>query len=456
MTSTRRRTARTRELIAGVGGAASGARAALLVGLYAIAAPALASGESLTLERAIDTALARNETARAAEERVRAADARVAQARSGFLPDVTLGGSYTRSTGDLGGSAAGAQASRSGDDAVAGTATLSVPLFDPRNVPLYRRAKLDRAGARLEAGDAREVLAFSVAGSFFGALTAEQVLAAAERRLQLARATHADASDRAGAGLVGTNDVTRAEVELWSAERDLTRARSALEIARVQLAYLLDVAPPEDLAAPDALLAAAAQASGGEDALAAEALQRRKDVRALELRADALRAFADEARLRFLPSLSLTGQLRSFGDETFGGFRNDAVVGATLTWPLWDGGLRRAERRERLSLAAIGDLDRSAAARGTTRDLQEALASLRGGQAATRQAEAAALAARRNSEESTILYRQGLATALAVADANTRLFEAEVDVARTRFDLAQAFLALRRATGLDPLGRELP
>jgi outer membrane protein TolC len=118
--------------------------------------------------------------------------------------------------------------------------------------------------------------------------------------------------------------------------------------------------------------------------------------------------------------------------------------------------LRSAERRERLALATIGDLDRRAAARGTGRDVQEALSSLESGQAAARQAQAAAAAARRNSEESTILYRQGLAPALAVADASTRLFEAEVDLARAQFDLAQAFLALRRATGLDPLGRDLP
>jgi outer membrane protein TolC len=377
----------------------------------------------------------------------------VAQARSLFFPDVTLGGSYTRSTGELGGS--GAEGLRSGDDAFTGTASLTLPLFDPRGIPLHRRARLERDGARLEARDAREVLAFDVAASFFVALNSEQVLAAAERRLQLARATHADARDRAAAGLVSSNDVTRAELELWSAERDLTRARSALEIAHVQLAFLLD-APVRTLVAPAELLETADAASGEEDALAAEALERRKDVRALQLRADALRAFADEARMRLLPNLSLTGQLRATSDEVLGDYRNDGLIGATLTWTLWDGGLRSAERRERLALATIGDLDRRAAARGTGRDVQEALSSLESGQAAARQAQAAAAAARRNSEESTILYRQGLAPALAVADASTRLFEAEVDLARAQFDLAQAFLALRRATGLDPLGRDLP
>ena len=47
-----------------------------------------------------------------------------------------------------------------------------------------------------------------------------------------------------------------------------------------------------------------------------------------------------------------------------------------------------------------------------------------------------------------------LATALAVADANLRLFEAEVDLARARYGVGVAFLGLRAARGLDPLGKE--
>jgi outer membrane protein TolC len=454
MTSRRRRSV-TNRLRADVA-----LRVACLTAIWSVIACALAAPDAtaaeqrvpLTLEAAVEAALSRNESALAALERVRAADARVAQARSGFLPDVTLGASYTRATEDLSGSDVGAGRSAGG---FGGTATVTVPLFEPRAIPLYRRATLERESATLEAGDTRDLLAFEVAAAFFAALTSEQVLAASERRLQLARATHADARDRAAAGLVSSNDVTRAELELWSAERDLTRARSALEIDRVRLSFLMDAPVAEKLVAPAQLLAAAVEARGEDDAVDPAELERRKDVRALQLRADALRAFADEPRWRLLPSLALTGQLRSVEDDATGRFRSDGVVGATLTWTLWDGGLRAAERRERLALASVGELDQRAAERGTERDLREALSSLRAGQDAERQAQAAAGAAQRNSAESTILYRQGLAPALAVTDASTRLFEAEVDLARARLDLARGFLALRRATGLDPLGREL-
>jgi outer membrane protein TolC len=87
-------------------------------------------------------------------------------------------------------------------------------------------------------------------------------------------------------------------------------------------------------------------------------------------------------------------------------------------------------------------------------DIQRARVELTNAQAALRQGELAAAQARRNAEETSILYRQGLATALAVADASLRLFEAEVALARTRYVLGVALLDLRAAVGLDPLGKE--
>ena len=69
-------------------------------------------------------------------------------------------------------------------------------------------------------------------------------------------------------------------------------------------------------------------------------------------------------------------------------------------------------------------------------------------------ATAAVAAARKNAGETSELYRQGLARALEVADASVRLFESEVALAGERFGMGRAFLNVRAAQGLDPLGRE--
>lgn len=63
----------------------------------------------------------------------------------------------------------------------------------------------------------------------------------------------------------------------------------------------------------------------------------------------------------------------------------------------------------------------------------------------------AASPARRSATEAEILYRQGLAKAIELIDANDQRFNAEVNYATSEFNVATAYLALRRATGLDPL-----
>ena len=62
--------------------------------------------------------------------------------------------------------------------------------------------------------------------------------------------------------------------------------------------------------------------------------------------------------------------------------------------------------------------------------------------------------ARKNAAETTTLYREGLANALAVADANQSLFEADVALTNERYGLGAAVLDTYAALGLDPEGKE--
>jgi len=75
-------------------------------------------------------------------------------------------------------------------------------------------------------------------------------------------------------------------------------------------------------------------------------------------------------------------------------------------------------------------------------------------QASLKQAEVALEYARKNAAEIAQLYRQGLSSALQVADANVQLYDAEVQFVRQRYGLAIAYLNLEAAQGLDPFGKE--
>ncbi len=409
-----------------------------------------AAGEPLTLEHAVALATERNETALAAQKRAEAADARVARARAFFFPELTVSGTYTRRLYEN---------VRDGEvlqtrNALNSTATARMALFDARGFPLYRAARLEGEAAELDAREARRLVGFEAADAFLTTLGNQQVFEAARRRLEFARQSLLDAKARAEVGLASTNDVTRAELEVSNAEVQLASARGSADTSRIELGFLLVSSVQGPLALPEPLLAQAAGNIEQPPRLAQEAEGRRLDILSARLKVQAQEAAAREPLARLFPSLGLTGQYRITNEPGFAGRRGDGFVALDLTWNLFDGGERYADRRERVALAEALDLEATARTRRVSVDIQRAQVQLTNAQAALKQSELAATQARRNAEETGILYRQGLSTALAVADASLRLFEAEVAVAQARYTLGVALLDLRAALGLDPLGKE--
>jgi len=413
-----------------------------------------AAGEPLTLERAVTLAQERNEQALAAGERANAANARVSRARSFFFPELTVTGTYTRRLRETTREVGGEQVVLQKRDALDAVANARMALFDARGFPLYRAAKLDGRAAGLEARDVRRLVGFEAADAFLTTLNAQQVLSAAEQRLAFAQKSLADARARAEGGLASTNDVTRAELELANAEVELADAKGNADQSLLELGYLLVSPVQRTLAVPMALLEAAQRASPDVAPQLDEALARRLDLAAQRDRVAALQASAREPFARLLPSLGLSGNFFWTDEPGLNGRPTDGFLALDLTWELFDGGERYAERRERLALARAGRLELDATTRRVEVDLSQAQVGLSRARASLQQGELAVKVARRNVEETGELYRQGLASALAVSDANLRLFEAEVSLARARYGLGLALLDLRAALGLDPLGKE--
>ncbi len=408
----------------------------------------------LTLERAVSLAAERNEAALAAQQRAQAAEARVARARAFFFPELTASGTYTRRANQATRDVGGQQVVLQRFNALGANFVARVTLFDARGFPLYRAARLEGEASGLDAVEARRQVSFEAANAFLVSLADQQVFQAADQRLAFARKALEDARARAQAGLASTNDVTRAELEVASAEVQLTNARNTAQTSRLELGYLL-VEPVEGaLAPPDTLLTDAGRPLTGYEALARNAADRRPDILSTRLRVESLEASAREPLARLLPSLGASYTYRLTNEAGLTGRTGDGFFAVDLTWNLFDGGERYAERRERLALARAAKLEEQAGTRRVDVDVQRARVGLENAQAALTQSELAVRAARQNAEEQGILYREGLSTALTVAEASLRLFEAEVSQAQSRYALGVSLLGLRAAVGLDPLGKE--
>jgi outer membrane protein TolC len=283
------------------------------------------------------------------------------------------------------------------------------------------------------------------------ALAAERVLEAAEARLERAKANLDNAQARADAQLNSSNDATRARLDMASAARDVAQSKGNLDRGRLGLRLLIgrDVRGP--LTPPESLSRAAETFAGDAARLKRAALDQRSDVKAAHEQALAFREAADEPLYRLAPSIDLIGQLQANPDPMSGERWHEESVSLALTWTIFDGGARYGAHRVRAAQAASAALEERLLSRSVDNDVQTALVALDTARATLRVAEAAIATARANSEETEVLYQQGLARAIELTDANGRRFDAEVNLASAKLDVIDAYLQVRFAQGLPPV-----
>ena len=420
---------------------------AVLIGVLFVGAAARADEAPLTLQAAIDLALANNERALKAPARVEVAVGGVERARSAFLPTLSANGS--------GGWAA--PADRNGRNFAAdGTLTLNQPLVNAPAFPLYSQARHTLEAERWGAVEDVRVLAFDTASAFLTALTNEQLLSAAQQRLERARADMEDSAARAQAGLASTNDATRSSVAVSTAQTQVANAQGNLQRAYLQLGYLINKQVAGGLVPPERTTNNARHNTWDPAEVARRSEDRRPDVKAATEHTEALRQGAREPLFRLIPSLGLEAQLKQLIDPAPMDTATAGTIGLTLTWTIFDAGIRYADRRTRLAQAVSGWLDERALRRSVATDIAIAVAELRAARTALQVSEQAVVMAQKNTDETTILYKQGLAKAIEVTDANATRYDAEVTLATAKLGMEQAYLNLRFALGLGPVEDALP
>jgi outer membrane protein TolC len=402
-----------------------------------------APGGPMSLQQAVQLAVTRNERARISDLNVAVAEAAVERARAGFLPVLSAQGQDTQHTN--------AQTSNVGTSNL----TVNQPVVNASAYPLYSQAKRLLDAQEKQNVDDKRLLAFSAATAFFSVLNAQDVLTAATHLNDNAKANLADAMARAQSGLTSTNDVTRAQLDSTASAREREADRGTLDNAYVQLGFTVNAPVPSSVVPPADTLAAAQKPPGPPDPLVRFAMDHRPDVLVAKYQAVAAHDFAGEPLLRLVPTLGVQGQATATTNPPGAGRWHDETLQATLSWTLYDAGVRYADKHSRDAQAEIADLNVQLLGRNVDAQVRSAVAVLVAAQAAFRVAADAVRFAQQSVDETAILYKQGLAKAIELVDANDSRFTAEVNYASAEFAMAQAYLGLRQALGLEPLGTEL-
>lgn len=312
---------------------------------------------------------------------------------------------------------------------------------------LERAARAERSAVSEEVDATRADLRLEITRAFWALITARENEQVLERSLKNLDVHLSDLRARLDQGLIPPNDVLTADAQRSRRRGLLIEAANMRAIAEADLRRLIGGSGAIIPVLPS-------QIDGAAPPSADAAVPTRAERRALDHRLEATRARRRAVDAQFKPQLTLGAGYdyarpnpRIFPradrwDESWD-------VSVNVSWTLWDGGRRAAERAEaaaatRAVEARITEFDRNVTFEVQARrlDLDSARASILAAEDGVRAAEEA----RRVLDER---YRAGVATSTDVLDAELALLQAELDrtraVAAAR--LAEARLARALGTG---------
>jgi len=404
-------------------------------------APEEPAPEAIEFDEAIRRAAGQSPTAVIAAEEVRRAEGLLAEARSGALPLLAATGTASRvSWTEVGGRAIDSQDQRNAN------VTLTVPLVAPARWFQWSHASDAVSAARAGQQDARRAVTVLAARSYL-AILAQKRAVDVSRRAVATSAAHFDfARTRRQGGVGNALDEARSEQQLATAQVQLENALNGLARAQEALGIAAGADRPLDARGEPDLSFAGASA---EDALR-EAEANRADLRAARERALAAHRVARDSWADWLPTLSAVGQAFVQDPATLVTPDRGAQVQLVLSLPLFEGGLRLGQRRERDALNAEASAQLSGLSQQARSEVRSAFTTQRHAEAALEQARRGAERAQAALALVTEAYRAGATTSLDVVDAEQRARDADTAAVVAEDAARQARLDLLAATGRFP------
>lgn len=444
--------------------------ALLLPGILAMAAVAQQSGSgtsSLTLEGAVDYAVAHYPALRSALERRAAAQAGIGLARTAYLPSANTLWQGNRATrNNIFGlllpqsvvpSISGPALTSTSDRGVWGSAAGLLLSWEPFDFG-YRSAEVDVAKANDQAVSAgveisRLDVGAAATNAFLAVVTAQQQVRAAEadvdRRQVFGRVVHVLVNNQLRPGA----DASRSDAELAAARIALIRAQVQERVARAQLADLLGI-PTANLALDMGPLSQIPPPSMRGRNLASHPEATAQNARMQEAAAQV--RVADRS---YYPRFNLQGSISGRGtganlDGSFAGGttgldlqRENWAAGLSASFPVFDIFAMRARKQ----IAQADQRAESARYQQTLQDLSaqlaEAQAQLEGAIAIAQTTPAELQSARDSEAQARARYQAGLANIVEVTEAQSLLVRVESDNSVAKLNAWRSLAAVAVAQG---------
>ncbi len=437
-------------------------RIAVAAATLAAAPLASARAAQLTLEGAVETALARNPALAAVEELRGQVRGGIVEARADAFPQFALVSSWGQSR---------SPSLLNSPDFEEILAQFPGGTFEPRTQELYRAvvevtqplltfgkigAAVDLAKLVAEAADARVATAVldtaqSTAEAYYGVLAAREGLATIEAQREFRRHDLERIESLLEIGEATELERLRAVSALADVEPEVAGRQGALTVAETRLREALALPPGEPLELAGvgrALPEPPASVGLGESALA-----RRPEVDDLTYQEDVYEQRKRVTHAEQLPRVDLNGSygrevrlVENFTDPIYSAWS----FGVHLRWELFDGGRRRGQIAQFESQRRQLELQRADLEARVRLEVDQTLSDYRTARARASSSSVAAEAAGEALRVARESYEQGVATQTDLLDAQSRATAAEVLAVESFYDALIQASRLDRALGILP------
>jgi outer membrane protein TolC len=426
--------------------------------------PPAPAARKLTLDEALKLAEERNYDLKAAYARLTQAEQGYWKAWSGYLPQVTAGGSYTHYRKDvelLFPSGITTPTTKPNPDGTIteaqqltffatpvlkqnqwqGTLDATQMLFSPALWFAIQGASRGEESARQATENARRLILFGTAGAFYAVVSQREAAQITERLLEIAQRQEKDARVRYQAGTIAKVGLLRAEIDRARAEQDLLRARNAYYSLRLALAQVIDSPPDFDVVTPEEPKLPA-DLSKLEEA----ALRDRADVKSARSALEASQSGRSGVVGSYFPNVVAfahyqKANIAAFVPPEFW------TIGLSLQWKLFDGGLREANLREAGAKITESEATLAGVESQARKEVGQALLDLESAKANALKAKEQRDLAAENQRLIDVSYRAGSATAVEQADATAQLRNAEIVQVTEGFNAQVAALRVLQTSG---------
>jgi outer membrane protein len=425
------------------------------------------AGGGLTSEQVASRAQETSFDAAARRKALAVAEAKLEQATIAYFPRLQLLGNYTRisdikqPTIDFGGTGQmGTFQFIIPLNRYLFQASLTIPISDYvlRLSQSYAAASRSQRAAELDQKASRLKAATDGKLAYYSWLRAKGQLAVAERALEQSKAHLEDARHAFEVGTSSQADVLRVESQLARAELVVAQAQNLADLNEDQIRTAMHDPTPGRYQVGEDLRSDVPPVAGLDnlEALRAEALDRRLEVRALDQTAWSLREQAKVARASYYP------RVEAFGSAIYANpnpriflptpvFRGSWEVGAQLIWAPNDAFNAGAQSAEAEARAAQTEMQKEVLRDSVKLEVIQAFNALREAEVAMQTTQRGLVSAEEGYRVRRELFRSGRATSVELTDAEVELFRAGLDAINARANLRSA-----RASLLHAVGRDIP